>query len=80
MDQPETQDTINQREWENPMNWRGGVYSSRADTRLWVPKGPGHGAGQTLNFAQPGAWAAIAAMCVVPAALLLMFVLLRLFG
>jgi len=33
---------INKMEWENPLNWSGpiwmGVYSSRRDSRTWVPK------------------------------------------
>lgn len=36
------QDRINQAEWENPDNWSGprwlGVYCSRTDTRVVVPK------------------------------------------
>jgi uncharacterized membrane protein len=38
----ETQQAINQAEWNRPENWSGpklfGLYSSKADTRLWVPK------------------------------------------
>ena len=34
--------TQNQFEWQNPANWRGprwlGIYFSKQDTRLWVPK------------------------------------------
>lgn len=33
---------INRMEWENPLNWSGprwlGIYSSKRDTRTWVPK------------------------------------------
>ena len=36
------QQQINKMEWENPLNWSGPlwlcVYSSRKDTRTWVPK------------------------------------------
>ncbi|HEX5632941.1 MAG TPA: DUF5808 domain-containing protein [Gemmatimonadales bacterium] len=51
------QRAINEREWHDPANWRGGIlglYSSEADSRLLVPKR--HPAmGWTLNFARPGA-------------------------
>ena len=65
-----TQDDINQREWENPGNWKGwlGAYSSQVDTRLWVPKR--YGVGQALNFANRGARVFLAGMCIVPLALL----------
>jgi len=37
-----TQQEHNQREWENPANWRGpkwlSMYCSPRDTRVWVPK------------------------------------------
>jgi uncharacterized membrane protein len=36
-----TQDEINQAEWENPANWSDtivGIYFSKRDTRVWVPK------------------------------------------
>lgn len=48
-----TQEQINKREWSDPMNWSRtgilGLYSSRKDSRLWVPRRvPSHG--MTLNF------------------------------
>ena len=69
------QDVVDQREWEQPINWSGwfGAYSSRLDSRLWVPKRTG--IGQALNFGHPGAKTVIAGMCIIPAALLLVLVL-----
>lgn len=56
-----TQQDINQAEWSNPLNWSGpkllGLYSSKSDTRVWVPKrtpalgwtiNVGHGSGKAL--------------------------------
>jgi uncharacterized membrane protein len=76
----EPQGAINQREWENPLNWSGpfGAYSSKLDDRLWVPKRSMHGAGQAINVAHPGAKIFIAGLCIMPAALVLMLVLLAL--
>jgi uncharacterized membrane protein len=68
----ETQETVNEREWNNPSNWAGGRYSSASDTRLWVPKRAG--IGQALNFAHPGAKVFLAGMCIIPAALLLVVI------
>lgn len=47
------QQEINQNEWSKPENWSGpkllGFYSSKKDTRLWVPKRiPSFG--WTINF------------------------------
>lgn len=66
-----TQEAVNQREWDNPANWTGwlGSYSSRLDARLWVPKR--FGIGQALNFAHPGAKVFLAGMSIIPLALLL---------
>jgi uncharacterized membrane protein len=54
-----TQATINQYEWDDPKNWSDsviGIYSSKRDTRLWVPK-RGVGFGWTLNLGHPrAAW------------------------
>jgi uncharacterized membrane protein len=54
-----TQDEINQAEWENPANWSDtivGVYFSKRDSRVWVPKRlPSWG--WTINLGHPsGAW------------------------
>lgn len=52
----EHQSEVNQREWDDPLNWGGGrivaVYFSQRDSRLWVPKRvPAFG--WTLNLAHP---------------------------
>jgi len=73
------QDAINQREWEQPVNWSGwfGSYSSTVDSRLWVPKRPMTGTGQALNFGHPGARTFVAGMCIIPLALVHVLVLMR---
>lgn len=75
---PETQDEINDREWRRMYNWSGpfGSYSSKDDTRLWVPKRPGTGTGFTLNFAQPGAKVALAAMFIPAAGIIVLLAIL----
>ena len=72
------QNEINEREWNNPANWGGamGFYSSRADSRLVVPK-PNASMGWTLNMAKPAAWMLILLLVVVvlaPLALILLAV------
>jgi uncharacterized membrane protein len=71
------QDEINQREWERPSNWTGwfGSYSSASDQRLWVPKRPLTGSGQTLNFGHPQAKWFVAALLMIPGAVLLAIIL-----
>ena len=58
MDQ-EKEFEINQAEWENPANWRWGIfYVSERDTRVWVPKRSMLGrnrSGGTFNMAKPAA-------------------------
>lgn len=54
-----TQDEINRAEWENPANWSDtivGIYFSKRDSRVWVPKRiPSWG--WTLNLGHPSsAW------------------------
>jgi uncharacterized membrane protein len=58
-----TQDEINQAEWQDPANWSDslvGIYFSKRDSRVWVPKRrPAWG--WTLNLAHPaGAWTLVA--------------------
>ena len=43
-----TTDEINQREWNDAKNWSWGIYRSRTDARLMVPKRRGFG--WTINF------------------------------
>lgn len=47
-----TQDEINQAEWANPDNWSFGLYSSKRDTRTWVPKRMPW-MGWTINMGSP---------------------------
>jgi uncharacterized membrane protein len=66
-----TQDQINQAEWDNPANWSDtvvGIYFSKRDSRIWVPKRvPSFG--WTLNLAHPaGAWWLVG-LLAVPTAL-----------
>lgn len=77
----ETQDEINEREWRKIYNWSGpfGSYSSTEDTRLWVPKRPGTGIGNTLNFGQRGAKVALAAMLVPAVGVMLLLAIVFLY-
>ena len=45
------QDEINEAEWNNPDNWSGGLYFSKKDSRVWVPK-PIRSMGWTINLGQ----------------------------
>lgn len=53
------QKEINRMEWQDRANWSHpllGVYFSKRDSRVWVPKRP-PGIGWTLNLGHPaGAW------------------------
>jgi uncharacterized membrane protein len=55
----QTQEQIDQQEWENMENWRWGLfYYSARDSRMWVPKRSMFGRrrfGGTPNFAKEGA-------------------------
>ena len=66
------QDDINEAEWRNPANWtwRGplGLYSSKRDTRLLVPKALPV-MGLTLNFAHPACKYALVAIVLLPVVL-----------
>jgi uncharacterized membrane protein len=63
------QDDLNEAEWRNPANWtcRGplGLYSSKRDTRLLVPKAM-PAMGWTLNFAHPACTSLLVAIVVLP--------------
>jgi uncharacterized membrane protein len=64
MDQGE----INDREWQDPTNWTGGVlrrYASERDTRLWVRKS-NPALGWTLNFAHPSSMFWLIGLILVP--------------
>lgn len=61
-----SQDDINEAEWRNPANWSWrdtlGLYASKRDTRLLVPKA-NPAMGITVNFGHPGwAWTIVAVM------------------
>ena len=72
----DTQEAINQQEWERPNNWRWLGYSSERDTRLWVPKRNPR-LGWTINFAHPaGRWTCLG-LFTVPIAFVMLFVLLQ---
>ena len=69
-----TQEDINQSEWSKPQNWSGpklfGIYSSKADKRLWVPKRiPSWG--WTINVGHPGGLALLVGILVGAAGLLI---------
>jgi uncharacterized membrane protein len=67
-----TENERNQAEWENAANWSRGLYTSRFDTRLFVPKRHG-GRGTTLNFGHRAWGLAMLALMIVPVALLFAF-------
>jgi uncharacterized membrane protein len=63
------QEQINQKEWENPANWSDtivGIYFSKRDTRVWVPKRvPAFG--WTLNLGNPvAAWWLVGLLALPP--------------
>lgn len=43
------QEDINESEWSDPDNWSGGLYFSKKDSRVWVPKQV-RSMGWTLNL------------------------------
>jgi uncharacterized membrane protein len=51
---PLTQNEIDEREWNNPQNWRWAFYCSRVDSRIFVPKRWGYGL--TANFGRQGTY------------------------
>ena len=74
----DSQDEINDREWSSLINWSGwfGSYSSKLDTRLWVPKRPMTGEGFALNFGHPSAKFALLAIATPAMGVVVMLVLL----
>ncbi len=68
-----------QREWENPDNWHGGifgVYESEADSRVIVPK-KNPKMGWTFNFAKPQAWLLLAGILLLAATITVVAILLE---
>lgn len=45
------QNEINEAEWNNPDNWSAGIYFSKKDSRVWVPKQI-RSMGWTINLGQ----------------------------
>lgn len=65
------QDQIDEAEWQNPNNWRAGLfYFSRRDSRLWVPKQVPE-FGETLNLGRPLGLAIIGAILILIVAFVL---------
>lgn len=65
----DNQQQVNDNEWKNPENWRGGwlgIYIAPRDTRDWVPKRTPW-MGVTLNFAHRRSWVWLAALLAGPA-------------
>lgn len=63
-----TQDEVNEAEWHNPENWSDnivGVYFSKRDSRVWVPKRR-PGLGWTLNLGNPRAAWWLVGLLVIP--------------
>jgi uncharacterized membrane protein len=66
------EDEVNRAEWQSTDNWWGGplgLYASRRDTRVWVPRRI-PGLLPTLNLARPAAWLWVAVILGGPALLL----------
>ena len=55
---------LNQTEWSKPDNWSTGIYRSRLDSRMIVPKRRGFGV--TLNFGNRNAVILFFALLAVP--------------
>jgi uncharacterized membrane protein len=61
------QHEIDQAEWNNPANWYGrwlGIYHSKRDSRLWVPKRKPI-MGWTVNTARPSGLALLIGVLLV---------------
>lgn len=68
------QDTINEKEWANPDNWSDfeiGLYFSKRDTRIRVPKRERE-LGWTYNLAHTKGALLFIALLLAPAAVLLL--------
>ena len=65
----------NEAEWSDSKNWPGGVYRSRADSRMIVPKR--RGIGVTINFGNPKAVLLFIALLAIP---LEVFLVIHFFG
>ena len=71
------QSVINEQEWENPENWSDyviGLYFSKRDSRVWVPKRE-RALGWTFNLAHPRGALGFMAVMLSPTLLLLIVLL-----
>jgi uncharacterized membrane protein len=59
-----TQDDINQSEWNDSANWSVLIYSSRKDSRIFVPKRRGFGL--TINFGHKNGKVLFVALLALP--------------
>lgn len=69
------QEEINRAEWENLANWSHpvfGVYFSKRDSRIWVPKRTPSW-GWTLNLGHPSGMWWLVGLILLPAGLLQLF-------
>jgi uncharacterized membrane protein len=72
--EPDSQDAINQREWESSWNWsERGFYSSPVDSRLFVPSRRFASSGRVaMNFGHPHAKLIIGAFAFVVCVLIVL--------
>ncbi len=62
-----TTDIVNQAEWNDQKNWSAGIYRSRIDGRMIVPKRRGFGV--TVNFGNRNAIILFLALLLLPLAI-----------
>jgi uncharacterized membrane protein len=68
------QAAVDDAEWRRPENWTAGIYRSKRDSRLLVPKrNPRYG--QTINFAHPRSGLLLLGLSSVPLGFLLLWIL-----
>ncbi len=68
-----TNDETNQREWNDLKNWSCGIYRSRTDTRMMVPKRWGFG--WTVNFGNRNGVILFVALLALPLVIFLVICL-----
>ena len=69
------QQQINQAEWEDPGNWSDrflGIYFSKRDTRIWVPKPV-----RLLNLAHPAGAFLFTGILLLPTVILTGLIVMR---
>jgi uncharacterized membrane protein len=71
----DNQDSVNEQEWANAENWNSaiGLYFSKRDTRVWVPKRERE-LGWTLNLARGAGAAWFISLLLAPAVIALVLV------